>query len=63
MNPQWILQLAACRHKWRSSGLDYYIGNDTIYASGYERVGEYGQVTKHDYSGSQRMATRLTVSV
>jgi hypothetical protein len=45
------------------AGYDYYIGNYTIYPSGYETVGEYGLVTKHYYSGSQRIATRLSGNV
>ena len=44
-------------------GYDHYIGNYQLYPSGYLTVGEYDLVTKHYYTGTQRIASRLAGDV
>ncbi|MBK7344359.1 MAG: hypothetical protein IPJ06_15440 [Saprospiraceae bacterium] len=38
-------------------GYDHYIGNSQLYPSGYMTVGEYDLVTKHYFTGTQRIAS------
>lgn len=44
-------------------GYHHYIGNYQLYPSGYLTVGEYDLVTKHYFTGTQRIASRLAGDV